>query len=465
MKKLRIGLLPLYIQLYDDYFAQLRPRIEAFYATIVRSFEQRGVEVVESGMCKVRSECAEAVHRFETQGVDALVTLHLAYSPSLESAAVLAATELPVIVLDTTPTYDYSPQQDPEELMYNHGIHGVQDLCNLLLRSDKRFLLEAGHWSESDVLDRVVEGVKAARIVHHLRHARVGRLGKTFAGMGDFDVPTDVLRRTIGLETVILDASSLGEGAASAISDAAIEQEMQEDQRAYESAGVDAAVHRQSTRACLTMRQLIEEHRLTAFTVNFLDVTGQSGLSSMPFLEVSKAMGRGIGYAGEGDVLTAALVGALLAVYPETSFTEMFCPDWKHNRVFLSHMGEMNLKVCSGKPVLREMSFPFTDADNPVVAYGRFRGGQAVYVNLAPGREGEYRLILSPITMTEVEGEDRMAGSIRGWFEPPVPVADFLTAYSRQGGTHHGAIVYGDVLRALTELGELMGWPTVIINE
>jgi hypothetical protein len=31
----------------------------------------------------------------------------------------------------------------------------------------------------------------------------------------------------------------------------------------------------------------------------------------MPFLEFSKAMERGIGYAGEGDALTAVLVGAL----------------------------------------------------------------------------------------------------------------------------------------------------------
>jgi len=34
-------------------------------------------------------------------------------------------------------------------------------------------------------------------------------------------------------------------------------------------------------------------------------------------------MSRGIGYAGEGDVLTAALTGALLSVYPDTSFTEV----------------------------------------------------------------------------------------------------------------------------------------------
>ena len=57
-------------------------------------------------------------------------------------------------------------------------------------------------------------------------------------------------------------------------------------------------------------------------------------MPTLPFLEASKAMARGIGYAGEGDVLTSALVGTLLSVYPETSFTEMFCPNWKDGRYF-----------------------------------------------------------------------------------------------------------------------------------
>ena len=52
-------------------------------------------------------------------------------------------------------------------------------------------------------------------------------------------------------------------------------------------------------------------------------------MDTMPFLEISKAMSRGIGYAGEGDLLTAALVGALLAAWPRTTFTEIFCADWK----------------------------------------------------------------------------------------------------------------------------------------
>ena len=48
--------------------------------------------------------------------------------------------------------------------MYNHGIHGVQDLCNLLLRLGKPFQLEVGHWESNDALDRVARQAVAAHM-------------------------------------------------------------------------------------------------------------------------------------------------------------------------------------------------------------------------------------------------------------------------------------------------------------
>ena len=44
-----------------------------------------------------------------------------------------------------------------------------------------------------------------------------------------------------------------------------------------------------------------------------------------------------------------------------------------------------------------EMDFPYTDASNPVVAYGRYMPGKAVLVNLAPAGGGRYSLILSNV--------------------------------------------------------------------
>jgi L-arabinose isomerase len=172
-------------------------------------------------------------------------------------------------------------------------------------------------------------------------------------------------------------------------------------------------------------------------------------------------MARGIGYAGEGDVLTAALAGAFMSAYDEVSFTEMFCPDWKNNSIFLSHMGEMNIGVTAQKPVLRKAENLFTDAQDPAVAYGRFKKGEIVYVNLSPSYGGTYTMIAAKGSIAEIGEEDKMALSVHGWYKPEKDIPDFLEKFSSAGGTHHSVMIYGSVKEEVIKFGKLMGWNIV----
>jgi L-arabinose isomerase len=460
--KPRIGLLPLYLKLYDDGVPQIRPRIQQFYEQIAARLEARGLEVLRSPICRLRAEFQAAVRGFEQGGVQAIVTLHLAYSPSLESADALAASGLPVILCDTTPTYGYGPLQDPDELMFNHGIHGVQDLCNLLLRRGKPFQLEVGHWESSDVLDRVAQDALAAHMAFRLRHARAGLIGEAFQGMGDFYVSPGELKKTLGVETRALDPGRF-RSLAAGVSEQELHREGELDRERFEFRDVKGEAYERSLRVSLAVQRWVEEERLDAFSFNFLSVNRSRGLDTVPFLAASKLLARGVGYGGEGDLLTASLVGALASVYPETSFTEMFCPDWERGTVYLSHMGELNWRLVEGKPLLLEMDYKWSDAANPVYLAGRFKPGPFLLVNLAPLARG-YRLILCPAEMLPVAGQDRMERSVRGWFRPPLPLAEFLAAYSRLGGTHHLALSYGASVETLSAFGRMMGWDTQLIG-
>lgn len=464
MKHMKIGLLPFYLELYDKISPpECRKPLEAFYASISSALRKRGVDVVESKICRLKPEFAAAVRTFEKAEVDAIVTLHLTYSPSLESAEVLAQTHLPVIVLDTTPDYDFGPSQSSKKIMFNHGIHGVQDMCNLLGRNSKPFLIEAGHWKHSNVLDRIVGCVHSARIATALRRSRVGQIGKAFAGMGDFSVPVDVLKRMLGIQTVPCDCRQLSR-ISNSIPAQDIDAEIRNNKRQFAVRQKIKEAHQRSARIGLAVRRWVEQEKLTAFTVNFLDVTRKTGLPTVPFLEASLGMARGIGYAGEGDVMTAALVGALAPVFPDTTFTEMFCPDWAGETIFLSHMGEVNPSLLSGKPILMEYPFVFGDVANPVKPVGCLRGGKAVFVNLAPLPDNCFRLILAPVTMQPPKGRDNFTDAVRGWMKPALRVSDFLEAYSRAGGTHHAALCYHADINILSDFGKFMGWNVVIVK-
>ena len=459
--KPRIGLLPLYLKLYDDTMADRRPRIDAFYAQIAAELGKRGLTVLTSPICRVEREFESAVRGFEEQGAEAIVTLHLAYSPSLESIDALASTTLPIIICDTTPTYSFGPRQDPDEVMYNHGIHGVQDMCNLLIRRGKRFRIHVGHWQKSDVLDRVARDVSAACMVGRIRSLRVGLLGRPFKGMGDFSVPAAELRHQLGVEVRTLEARQFARLVAS-VTEQELQAEREADAGRFDFGKVSPEAYQRSARIGLAVQKWVDREELGAFTVNFLDVNRDAGIPTVPFLQASKLMAAGVGYAGEGDVLTASLVASLAAVYPDTSFTEMFCPDWQNGTIFLSHMGELNYRLVAGRPRLHEMEYQWSQADNPVYAAGRFRAGKVLFVNLAPLQSG-FRLIVAPATMLDSSGTDRMEKSVRGWFKPEIPMPDFLGRYSTIGGTHHLAVCYDADASVIESFGRMMGWETEVI--
>lgn len=465
MRNPKIGLLPLYVELYDLTTPEVRPDIDAAHAYASKCLSRRGMEVVDVPVCRLAGEFETAIAQFESADVDAIVTLHLAYSPSLESEKALANVKLPLIILDTTPSYTYDQNTDPDQLVLNHGIHGVQDMCNLLIRNGQVFRVCAGHLDHSDVLNQVYAACKAAMVAHELKKARVGLVGEPFAGMGDFRVPYGELKRDLGICVVPYDFEKGAERIA-AVTRKEIDEEYAADLERFEiDPKLSREVYDRTAKTSLAIRRWAEEEKLSAYTINFLETEGSNpGLPVMPFTECCTAMVNGVGYAGEGDVLTAGLVGALLSAFPETTFTEMFCPDWEHGTVFLSHMGEFNYGIAEGKPLLKEKPFPFTSAENPTVAYRTMKGGRAVLLNLAPFGEGRYTLTLAAGEMLKIHGENRMADAVNGWFKPDVPLERFLEQYSQNGATHHSALIYGNVLEQLLFLGEILKCKQVVIR-
>lgn len=181
-------------------------------------------------------------------------------------------------------------------------------------------------------------------------------MGGSFTGMGDFMISDEAYAAQIGAQVVYMDQPTVANYLAQ-ITEEEIDAEAAIDQRLFTMNVSNLFHYRESLRAGLAIRKWADAERLTALTVNFLTLD-ICGLPKMPFAECCKTMMRGLGYAGEGDVLTAGLVGALRSVYENTSFVEMFCPDWKEDTILLSHMGEANpasgaVETCSGGSALQ----------------------------------------------------------------------------------------------------------------
>ena len=96
----RAGLLPLYLKLYDETMPERRQEFLPFLRRVKTEFEQRGIDIVEAPISRLESEFAQAVSLLEDGDVDCIVTLHLAYSPSMECIGELTRTDRPILVLN-----------------------------------------------------------------------------------------------------------------------------------------------------------------------------------------------------------------------------------------------------------------------------------------------------------------------------------------------------------------------------
>lgn len=459
MNKLKAGFLPVSMKLLNDSRPEIRSKLENFANTISGALKAEGLEIIKAPISCVSEEFEKSIKSFEKEFVDAIITLHLTYSPSLESAILLSETKIPIIILNTTPSFSLGPDKVPEDITYNHGIHGVQDFCNIIGRRNKKFFIESGHWEESDVVRRVFKRVAQASMARRFLNSRVGIISKPFAGMEDFQVPFEILKDKFGMQIISSDVNEIL-GYLESVKDKEIDSEFEYDQSRFNIGGnIDTVLYRDSIKTGIALRKWIEDNNLDAFTMNALSFNFKSKLPIIPFLEASKQMTeKGRGYSGEGDILTAVLLSSVNKIFPGSVFTETFCPDWKSKSIFLNHIGEGNYKLIKDKPVAVSKKYAIADSRDVIVLAGSYKAGKAVLVDIAPTSENTFRLIVSNGEMIKTGPVDNMNNTIHGWFKPEMDINDFLSNYSLAGGTHHSILVYTDSSNDIEQFGKLMNW-------
>lgn len=451
----KAGILGLISELYEEPFPELKGDMAKFTRQIADRLKP--VEVIFPGVSVRASEVEGAVRQFENEGADLIIVILLTYAPSLVSAPALIRTALPVVIFDTAKAASLGPDMTGDDLLENHGIHGVQDLANVLGRAGRRFHLVAGHWEDDRALGELSAWCRAAAVVSHLHRLRIGLLGHPFPGMGDFAIDDTTLRTVIGPEILPLSIQELAD-LAQAVSGDRIKQSVAEDRKQFEVAPeLDEELHATSARWGLALADLVERHGLGALAMSFLAFGEDRQAETVPFLGVSKLMAQGIGYAGEGDVCCATLVTALAEMFGEATFTEMFCPDFQNGRIVMSHMGECNLNLArKDRPIqLIAKPFSFGEAKDPAVPAFSLQPGEVTLADLTVWKGGSLRLIATEAEVLDTTPFQHLVGPAT-MLKPQVPLEDFLVRYSLAGGTHHLGLAYGRQAHELEKLTSLL---------
>ena len=200
----KVGLLALTLELYESLSSLLRPgRQDWVHKQVLPALEPLAEVTFEKAVFR-REDVEAAVAGFEAAGVDALLVMLLSYSPSQIALPALKRTRLPIILWNTQELFAVDNAFDAAQMTANHGVHGTQDLANVLLRSNVPFAYVTSHLQDPAGCGELADFFTAAAAVRRLSSARLGMLGYPFPGMGDFALDTTHMAATLGCSGTVM---------------------------------------------------------------------------------------------------------------------------------------------------------------------------------------------------------------------------------------------------------------------
>lgn len=442
----RVGVLAVTLALYEKLSPGLRQQREEWLSRSVLPALASVVDVHYSRAAYRREDIDAIVADYQSQGCDGLLVICLTYCGSQTLLPALQRTHLPILVWNTQELLAIDSAFDLEQVGHNHGVHGTQDLANVLLRSSVPFHYVTSHLADTNGLRGIEDFFLAAAATARLRRTRIGLLGYPFPGMGDLAVDSTHLAATLGCSWQSLAVEEFNQRAAAA-PEHRVKRLTAEYRQSYAVAdNVTDADLDGTARAEISLRSIVADHHLDALSFQFLAFGEDERTVTLPFVAVSRMMADGIGFAGEGDLIGAAGTWLLHQLSPPASFSEIFTIDFAGNSMLLSHMGEANValarKDCRMPLVARPVPITRTRG-RQLALVNSFEPGPATLCALTLGPNHRWRLITSQMEIQDFgplaavpapHCKIRNHGDIRDW----------LTAYAMAGGPHHHAICFGD---------------------
>lgn len=326
----------------------------------------------------------------------------------------------------------------------NQSAHGDREFGFMLSRMRLNRKVVTGHWQQPEVIQQIGnwtraaagwkdwQGAKFVRFGDNMRYVAVTEGDKVEAEMKfGFSVNTygigDLVKRINEVDDKTVDR---------------LIQEYQEKYVMQPSLQKGNAQHealRQAAKIEAGLEAFLVQGNYKGFTDTFEDL---HGLPQLPGIAVQRLMGKGYGFAAEGDWKTAALVRAMKVMASGLPGGNSFMEDYtyhfepKNEMVLGAHMLEICESIANGQPKCEIHPLAIGGKADPVRLLFNSAAGPAINVSLVD-MGNRFRMLVNDVQAVTPEQDLPKLPVARVTWKPLPDMKTACTAWILAGGAHH----------------------------
>jgi L-arabinose isomerase len=358
---------------------------------------------------------------------------------------------------------------DMDFMNLNQAAHGDREAGFLHTRMRLGRKVVVGHWSDTEVQDRIGSWMQAARAWQDWQGAKFCRFGDNMRQVAVTEGDKVAAEMKFGFST---NGFGIGDLVAkvNSISTADVNALAGEYDKQYTIAkalrktGPRHEELRYAARLELGLRAFLSDGNFKGFTTTFEDL---HGLNQLPGIAPQRLMADGFGFAAEGDWKTAALLRAMkvMANGEGTSFMEDYTYHLspKAHQVLGAHMLEICPSIAAGKPTLEIHPLAIGGKADPVRLVFDAATGPALNASLID-LGNRFRLVVNKVETIVPPNMPKLPVARAVWECKP----DFKTACAAwiyAGGAHHTGYSTVVTTEMLEDFTTIAGIEMVLIDE
>jgi L-arabinose isomerase len=467
MRRLKIGLFSIGLDVYWPQFDGLRDRLAGYNTSIAMRLGADNRDVMNLGLIDTPEKALDAGHAFRQADVDVLFLHAATYALSSTVLPVVRRAKTPVIILNLAPgeAIDYAwfnAQKDRGKMTGEWlawcGSCPVPEIANVFKRCRVPFFQVTGMLDDDPEAWREIdEWAQAAQVAHVMEHNRLGVMGHYYGGMLDIYSDLTLQCASFGGHVEIIEVEELA-GLIETVTDQEVWERMSVFSETFEiqpdcsSEELDS-----SARTSVALDGLVKKHQLGSFAYYYLgtgNAANENAISSI-ILGATYLTANHVPVAGEYEVKNVQAMKIMDAFGAGGSFSEYYAMDFKDDVVLFGHDGPGHSAIAEGKVKVRPLSVYHGKVGRGLSVEMSVKHGPVTLLSVVETVEGRLKFIVAE--GESVAGPILEIGNTNSRYRFSTGARKFVTDWSAQGPAHHCAIGLEHIASKLEKLAALLG--------